>query len=239
MMSLLCGTLAETLRERGITGESRLQWLRSVLISALRGFALVPLVAPTSVAVAILTRELPQLSWSQLLPFGLVAALLMVLIGWVLEQSRFRKISNERVAVEGWLPGTGSLLALILVVFSLMAALVATTGFKVSVAAMLSDRNPDLHVVAGTWADTGFARGRGPGVEHAQRDGHFRRLCNPRCGIVRSDTGRCPGRPGGHRERRFPGGRSGHANDADVLDDRSYSDHGLECSGRFVATAGC
>jgi len=154
MMSLLCGTLAETLRERGITGESRLQWLRSVLITALRGFALVPLVAPTSVAVAILTRELPQLSWSQLLPFGLVAALLMVLIGWVLEQSRFRKISNERVAVEGWLPGTGSLLALILVVFSLMAALVATTGFKVSVAAMLSV--PTVTLIYMLWQERGL-----------------------------------------------------------------------------------
>ncbi len=138
MMNLLCGTLSETLRERGITGDSRLQWLRSVLISALRGFALVPLVAPTSVAVAILTRELPQLSWSQLLPFGLIAALLMVLVGWVLEQRRFRKVSSERIAVEGWLPGTGRLLALILVVFAVMAGLVATTGFKVSVAAMLA-----------------------------------------------------------------------------------------------------
>lgn len=138
MMNLLCGTLSETLRERGVTGDSRLQWLRSVLISALRGFALVPLVAPTSVAVAILTRELPQLSWSQLLPFGLIAALLMVLVGWVLEQRRFRKVSSERIAVEGWLPGTGRLLALILVVFTVMAGLVATTGFKVSVAAMLA-----------------------------------------------------------------------------------------------------
>ena len=138
MMNLLCGTLAETLRERGITGDSRLQWLRSVLISALRGFALVPLVAPTSVAVAILTRELPQLSWSRLLPYGLVAALLMVLIGWVLEQRRFRRVSSERLVVEGWLPGTGRLLGLILVVFAVMAALVAATGFKVSVAAMLA-----------------------------------------------------------------------------------------------------
>jgi hypothetical protein len=138
MMNLLCGSLSETLRERGITGDSRLQWLRSVLISALRGFALVPLVAPTSVAVAILTRELPQLSWSQLLPFGVVAALLLVLIGWVLEQRRFRRVSSERMVVEGRLPGTGRLLVLILLVFTVMAALVATTGFKVSVAAMLS-----------------------------------------------------------------------------------------------------
>lgn len=137
MMSILCGTLSETLRERGITGESRLQWLRSVLISTLRGFALVPLVAPTSVAVAILTRELPALSWSLLLPFGLVAAALLILVGWVLEQRRFRRVSGDRVALEGWPAGTHRLLMLIAVVFAGMAALVSLTSFKVSVAAML------------------------------------------------------------------------------------------------------
>ena len=154
MMNLLCGSLSDTLRERGIVGESRLQWLRSVLISALRGFALVPLVAPTSVAVAILTRELPQLSWSQLLPFGVVAALVMVLIGWVLEQRRFRKVSSERVSVDGWLPGTGRLLFLILLVFTVMAGLVAITGFKVSVAAMLSV--PTVTLLYMFWQERGL-----------------------------------------------------------------------------------
>lgn len=138
MMNLLCGTLSDTLRERGITGHSRLQWLRSVLISALRGFALVPLVAPTSVAVAILTRELPQLSWVALLPFGAAAAVLLIGVGWVLEQRRFRAISTERVVLERWPTGTPVLLGLVLVVFSVMAALVAATELKVSVAAMLT-----------------------------------------------------------------------------------------------------
>ncbi|KRW81684.1 hypothetical protein [Marinobacter sp. P4B1] len=138
MMSLLCGTLADSLKERGIEGAARLQWLRSVLISALRGFALVPLVAPTSVAVAILTRELPQLSWSSLLPFGFVAALLMIVVGWVLERQRFREISSERVALDGWPAGTGKLVVLVLVVFACMGLLVALAGVKVSVAAMLA-----------------------------------------------------------------------------------------------------
>jgi hypothetical protein len=138
MMSLLCGSLSETLRERGITGESRLQWLRSVLISALRGFALVPLVAPTSVAVAILTRELPQLSWSMLLPYGLAASVVLIAVGWLLEQRRFRQVSSERVDLEQWPPGTLRLLGLVLIVFIMMAAIVALTDFKVSVAAMMA-----------------------------------------------------------------------------------------------------
>lgn len=138
MMNLLCGSLSETLRERGITGESRLQWLRSVLISALRGFALVPLVAPTSVAVAILTRELPQLSWSLLLPYGLAASVVLIAVGWLLEQRRFRQVSSERVALEQTPPGTLRLLGLVLIVFAMMAVIVALTDFKVSVAAMMA-----------------------------------------------------------------------------------------------------
>lgn len=151
MMNLLCGTLSDTLRERGITGASRLRWLRSVLISALRGFALVPLVAPTSVAVAILTRELPVLSWSMLLPFGAVAALALVLLGWLLEQRRFRQVSTERVALDQWPAGTSRLLVLVLVVFSVMAVLVAVTGLKVSAAAMLAV--PAITLLYMLWQD--------------------------------------------------------------------------------------
>ncbi|MBW0148337.1 hypothetical protein [Marinobacter arenosus] len=151
MMNLLCGTLSETLSERGITGQSRLRWLRSVLISALRGFALVPLVAPTSVAVAILTRELPVLSWSMLLPFGATAAVALVLLGWLLEQRRFRQVSTERVALDQWPAGTVRLLVLVLVVFSVMATLVALTGLKVSAAAMLAV--PAITLLYMLWQD--------------------------------------------------------------------------------------
>ncbi|MGO1461564.1 MAG: hypothetical protein ACTHYN_04385 [Marinobacter sp.] len=138
MMNLLCGSLSETLREREITGESRRQWLRSVLVSALRGFALVPLVAPTSVAVAILTRELPELSWSMLLPYGIAASIVLVSVGWMLEHRRFRDVSGERVALTRIPTGTFRLLGLVLLVFAVMAVIVFLTDFKVSAAAMLA-----------------------------------------------------------------------------------------------------
>ncbi len=138
VMNLLCGTLAETLRQRGITGASRLRWLRSVLISTLRGFALVPLVAPTSVAVAIITREVPSLSWSGLLPYGIGSAALLVLVGWVLEHKRFRLVSSEREPLETWPAGSGWLLLLVLVIFTSMGLLVQLMELKVSVAAMLT-----------------------------------------------------------------------------------------------------
>lgn len=137
VMSLLCGTLTDTLDERNIQGESRLNWIRSVLISALRGFSLVPLVAPTSVAVAIITREVPAISWSQLLPYGLAAALLLIGVGWVLEQGRFRKISEQRVKLEGWPQGSKTLVVMVALILGCMAALVYTAGFNVSRAAMI------------------------------------------------------------------------------------------------------
>ncbi len=138
VMNLLCGTLSDTLRQRGITGASRVRWLRSVLISTLRGFALVPLVAPTSVAVAIITREVPSLSWSGLLPYGIGSAVLLVLVGWGLEHKRFRRVSVEREPLEAWPAGSGRLVLLVLVIFTSMGLLVQLTELKVSVAAMLT-----------------------------------------------------------------------------------------------------
>lgn len=138
VMNLLCGTLSDTLKQRGITGVSRLRWLRGVLISTLRGFALVPLVAPTSVAVAIITREVPTLSWSGMLPYGIASAALLILVGWVLEHKRLRVISSERQPLDTWPTGSGRLLLMVLIIFTSMALLVTFTELKVSVAAMLT-----------------------------------------------------------------------------------------------------
>ena len=58
--------------------------------------------------------------------------------GWLgAGKQRFREISSERVALDGWPEGTGKL-TLVLVVFACMALLVALAGVKVSVAAMLA-----------------------------------------------------------------------------------------------------
>lgn len=155
VMNLLCGTLANTLRERGITGTSRLRWLRSVLISTLRGFALVPMVAPTSVAVAIITREVPSLSWSGLLPYGIGSAVILLLVGWILEHKRFRLVSAERQPLDQWPAGTGSLALLVAIIFLGMALLVQLTGVRVSVAAMLTV--PVVTILYMLWNDRSLA----------------------------------------------------------------------------------
>ncbi|HEC53560.1 hypothetical protein LCGC14_0200080 [marine sediment metagenome] len=82
MMNLLCGTLTEHLKRYPLTDDQRRAGLRSVMVTTLRGFALVPLLAPTSVTIAIISREMPEQSWSTMVPYGAVAALMMIVVGW-------------------------------------------------------------------------------------------------------------------------------------------------------------
>ena len=137
VMSLLCGSLPETLRQRGISGQTNTRWLRSILTSTLRGFALVPLIAPTSVAVAIITREVPSLGWAQMLPFTFIAALVFVAVGWVTEHRRFTAVSAQRTELVAWPLGTAQLLAVFGAVFAGIMLLATLTPLNVSRAAML------------------------------------------------------------------------------------------------------
>ena len=82
MMNLLCGTLKEHLQRYPLTEQQQRDGLRSVMVTTLRGFALVPLLAPTSITIAIISREMPDISWAELFPYGLAAALMMVVAGW-------------------------------------------------------------------------------------------------------------------------------------------------------------
>lgn len=88
MLNLICSSLQRHLEGGRYTDVQRLAGQRGVMVTALRGFALVPLIAPTSVTVAILSRELPGLSWSALLPFGVLCALVLMALGWPAETSR-------------------------------------------------------------------------------------------------------------------------------------------------------
>lgn len=82
MMNLLCGTLVQHLKRYPLSDEQRRAGLRSVMVTTLRGFALVPLLAPTSVTIAIISREMPELDWSTMVPYGAVAAAMMIVVGW-------------------------------------------------------------------------------------------------------------------------------------------------------------
>lgn len=143
MLNLICGSLESHLERRRYSDTQRREGRRGVMVTALRGFALVPLLAPTSVAVAILTRELPGLSWSMLLPFGLLGGLLLLLFGWPTENRRLVQLIDhppEPEAAPNALPRNGNLRGLLigsLIGIALIALLAALTWLSATQAAML------------------------------------------------------------------------------------------------------
>ncbi len=137
VLNMLCGGLSELLDQRGIHGKDRRRWLRCLLGVTLRGFTLVPLIAPTSVAVAIITREVPTLAWSQLLPYTAVAAAVFVVVGWIQERHSFRVVSQQRTSLVGVPRGAVTLGLLMASLLMSMALIVGLTDLNVSRAAML------------------------------------------------------------------------------------------------------
>ncbi|TCD19580.1 hypothetical protein E0D86_18225 [Pseudomonas sp. IC_126] len=139
MLNLICGSLENHLERRAYSDAQRHEGRRGVMVTALRGFALVPLLAPTSVAVAILTRELPGLSWSALLPFGLIGGMLLLLFGWPTENRRLQQLADQPVVDPSTQSG-GSLRGLFigsLIGIVLIAVLAALTWLSATQAAML------------------------------------------------------------------------------------------------------
>ncbi|WP_150304863.1 hypothetical protein [Pseudomonas saliphila] len=116
MMNLLCGTLKEHLQRYPLTEQEQRDGLRSVMVTTLRGFALVPLLAPTSITIAIISREMPDISWGDLFPYGLAASLMMVVAGWRHETrglKRLRDTIGDDTKTDGmWPLVLGSLLGL-------------------------------------------------------------------------------------------------------------------------------
>ncbi|MEO4046920.1 hypothetical protein AAFN46_07485 [Pseudomonas sp. CAU 1711] len=92
MLNLLYATLRPQLDAPGVGAETRRNAQRGVISCALRGFALVPLLAPTSVTMAIIGREIPHLGWIDLLPFGAITALLLLLLSWRGEHRNLRAL---------------------------------------------------------------------------------------------------------------------------------------------------
>ncbi len=142
MLNLVCGSLERYLERQPYSPTQRREGARGVMVTALRGFALVPLLAPTSVAVAILTRELPGLSWSALLPFGLLCGAILLLVGWPMENHRLQQLRETNAPVSdssatGPAKGLRNLLYGSLLGILLIALLASLTPLSATQAAML------------------------------------------------------------------------------------------------------
>ena len=165
MLNLICGSLDRYLDDRALGEPRRSEGSRAVMVCALRGFALVPLLAPTSVAVAILTRELPGLTWSALLPFGLLAALILLVAGWPAENRRLQLLRTPTISADrpdthryrgliaGSLAGVG-LIALLSAFANLSATQAAMLLVPVGVTVLLLWRGVSARAICSEFSET-------------------------------------------------------------------------------------
>ncbi|WP_434457121.1 hypothetical protein JQR85_17570 [Stutzerimonas urumqiensis] len=137
MLNLICGSLGNHLGSRSFNDEQRREGQRGVMVAALRGFALVPLLAPTSVTVAILTREFPSLGWTALLPFGALSAVVLLLIGWPQETRRLVRLRSDAPSEPSRPTALLGLLGGSLVGIGLIAAMAYFTWLSATQAAMV------------------------------------------------------------------------------------------------------
>lgn len=86
-------------------GDRSIQALRQrrMTLAMLRGFAALPLMSPFSVTLIVLLTMIPGLRWQAILPIGLVTAILIVIIGWVMDYWQFRQVKapSERIRSGG------------------------------------------------------------------------------------------------------------------------------------------
>jgi hypothetical protein len=59
---------------------------RRMFVALLRGFAMVPLLSPLSITIAVVLSAMPQLRWIDLLPVAAVTAALLFALGWLLDR---------------------------------------------------------------------------------------------------------------------------------------------------------
>ena len=136
MMALLGGTLKQHLQQYPLDDGQRRAGMRTVMVATLRGFALVPLIAPTSVTIAMITREMPELSWAGMLPYGLAASVLLLLVGWRRENRRLVAL-RESIGDSSRAAGMGQLLVGSLLGLVAIGVLAWLTALTPSQAAMI------------------------------------------------------------------------------------------------------
>ena len=70
---------------------------KRMLTATIRGFCGVPLWAPTSVTMLLVLSSIPDLTWEQYAPLGLLWTLLFILWGWVLDRLAYKRPKTQSV----------------------------------------------------------------------------------------------------------------------------------------------
>lgn len=101
-------TRGNTLAAAG--GEPAIQRTRQrrMTLAMLRGFAALPMTSPFSITLALLLTLIPSLRWQDILPIGLLSAVLVIGLGWLLDflfnPRRTLTAGAQPVAGNDWRP---------------------------------------------------------------------------------------------------------------------------------------
>ncbi|MDX1466411.1 MAG: hypothetical protein R3215_12010 [Halomonas sp.] len=99
------------------------QWVqqarqRRMMLALLRGFALAPLVSPMGIGMAVVLSSMEGLSWIELAPYALGAALVLFLVGWGVDRVTGPRLQQARPHE---VPSLRPLARFVLLLFSLVA----------------------------------------------------------------------------------------------------------------------
>ena len=136
----LLGGLTESIANRETNAEIREIRNRRMLLAIQRGFVATLAWSPLAFAMAITTSIIPGSSWSGAAGFAILNAVLVTFVGWALDSLYKPKLSQPRPArskpIGSW-RDLKPLLALLLLLFSGVAALELLTGLRMIAVVML------------------------------------------------------------------------------------------------------
>ncbi len=128
VIHLLGGMVRQANTIEAAAGSESVQALRNRrMFSAMtRGFASTSLGSPLTMTLALILLLVPRVEWQVVVPLGMVAMVLMHLVGWLLDRQSAQPLSGVQITLKPSLPGAGlALMKFIGLVFSIFIAAIS------------------------------------------------------------------------------------------------------------------
>lgn len=135
---------------------------KRLYMAVLRGICMAPAWSPFSVALALALTLAPDADWNVVVGLGFVAAVGLMLLGWLLERRRSDAADTMPVAGAGTWADQGRLVGLVLAIFAVVVAAEEALHLRLIIAVMLT-----VPLVAFAWIAWQL-RARGPGGAAAE-----------------------------------------------------------------------
>lgn len=152
---------ANTLDAAG--GHAVIQQVRRqrMFTAMLRGFAVSPLGSPLTITLAVILSVMPGLRWQEVLPYGLLTMLLLMLFGWGVDRATApRQLASlaAREYIPGALTTIARFLALVLAIFAGAVTIEELLQVDLPVAIMIAAPVAAIIWMWMQWLRTGWGR---------------------------------------------------------------------------------